>query len=84
MYGRHRALANGTVSPSFFLDGNLTRIVLNGTTSGDQVSPMYYANNLEDGDHQLMWLVDNAATPIEMAYFECVVPLLHSIPSTVC
>ena len=80
MYGRHRSIATG--SPSFFLDGNLTRIVLNGTTSGDEVSPVYYANNLEDGDHQLMWLMDKAATPIEMAYFECVVPLLYSVLRT--
>ena len=84
MYGRHQALANATSYPHFFLDGNLTTMVLNGTTSGDEVSPMYHSNNMEDGDHQLMWLLETSATGIEIAYFECVVPLAHAIPRTVC
>ena len=68
MYGRHRS--NSTGDQIFYLDGNLARMVLNGTTSGDEVSPMYYSNNMDDGDHQLKWPQYKSATPIEMAYFE--------------
>ena len=84
IYGRHPTLANTTSYPSFELDGHFTRMVLNGTTSGDEVSPMYHSNNMEDGDHQLKWLPDKFATRIEIAYFECAVPLPRSIPRTLC
>ena len=68
----------------FFLDGNMTRIDLNGTTTGDEVSLMYHADNMEDGDHQLRGGLFISGAFMEIDYFECVVPSLHSVPRTVC
>ena len=85
LYGRHRSFdsSNSTDDNNFILDD--VRIVLNNMTLGDQILPLYSSSNMEDGDHQLRWLPDSGpVTPIEIAYFECVVPLLHSVPRTVC
>jgi hypothetical protein len=75
------------------LNSNISRIdwsingfpsinLLDGTTSGDGVSPIYHANNMADGDHQLE--ISALDAYLEINYFECVMPLLHSIPRTVC
>lgn len=66
------------------LDANNTNIVLNGTTSGTEVSPMYHVGNMEDGDHQLAGLLVVTGAPFEIDYFEYVMPLLHFPPITVC
>ena len=68
----------------FSLDSNTTNIVLNDTTPGDGISPMYRADNMEDGDHQLQGFGEISAAYMEIDYFECVVSLLHSVPRTVC
>jgi hypothetical protein len=65
------------------LDNNTTNIMVNGTISGDGVSPMYHADNMEDGDHQLTGYLFVSGAPLEIDYFESVIPLLHSIPRTV-
>ena len=59
-------------------------IVLNGTTLGSQVSPMYHADSMEDGDHYLSGLLSVKGEHFEVKYFECVMTLLHSVPRTVC
>ena len=81
---------------NFFLDGIWTNITFNDTTPGGDVplSPMYHADNMEDGDHQLSGSAEiPAAKPepnqiswanIGIDYFECVAPLLHFISRTVC
>jgi len=64
------------------LDANRTDVVLNGTNSGNEVSPIYHADNMEDGDHHLSGLL--SVERFEIYYFECVMPLLHYAPRTVC
>ena len=36
------------------LDGEPTTILLNGTTFAGGITPVYRADNMQDGDHQLM------------------------------
>jgi len=81
VYGRGQSRTSGSMLLT--LDGNSTNVVLNGTTSGDGVSSLYRADNMEDGDHQLNGALYIAGAPLEIDYFECVMPLLHSIPRTV-
>ena len=79
MYGSHLTPGNA----SAFLDGYFMRTVLNDTTSGDQVSLIYYSNNMEDGDHQLEWESPFVNASVQIAYFE-LVPLPHFISKTLC
>ena len=68
---------------TFFLDGNMTRINLNSTTVGDEVSLVYHVDNVEDKDHQFKGGLFISGATMEIDYFECVVPLLHSVPRNV-
>ena len=63
------------------LDGETTGdIVMNSTTPND-VTPIYRAENLQDGDHQLWGNVSlQTGGGFALDYLECVAPLLHSAP----
>ena len=65
------------------LDANFTTIYVNSTTYSSGISPMYHADNMEDGDHQLIGSLNVRGQPLEIDWFECVMPLLHSAPRTV-
>ena len=78
MYGTRQSLTRGAMR--FDLDINTTHIVFNDTTPDDGVSPIYHADNMEDGDHQLQGSAEISAAYIQIDYFECVASLLHSIP----
>ena len=86
MYGTGLSISN-LASLYLTLDANKTEILLNKTINNG-TSPMYQADNMEDGDHQLSGsLVGRASLSdalFEIDYFECVIPLLHSVPRTVC
>lgn len=84
MYGTWDSLASGSIA--FALDGNETHITFNGTTSGNEASPMYHVDNMEDGDHWVLGTsrVTGMDTSIEIDYFECVMTLLHAVPRIVC
>ena len=67
------------------LDGNVTDILLNITNPASGIMLMYYADNMEVGDHQLSGrLAAIREQHIGIDYFECVVPLFRFIPRTVC
>jgi hypothetical protein len=65
------------------LDNNPTTIQVNSTISGDGVSPLYRADNMEDRDHQFRGDLYITGAPFEMDYFECVTPLLYTVPKPV-
>ena len=67
------------------LNGNITDIRRNTTDPTGGVSLMYYADNMEVGDHQLSGrLTVPRDYPVGIDYFECVVSLFHFVPITVC
>lgn len=73
MHGNTFTVANGSLV--LRLDGEPTTILLNGTADADGITPMYRADNLPDGDHQLMGEVTQLMAGIfTIAYFEYVVP----------
>lgn len=45
---------------------------------------MYHAENMEDGDHKLGGYLRLTNASFIIHYFECVTPLLHFVPRTVC
>ena len=56
---------------------------MNDTIPGSDISPMYHAENIEDGDHQLfVSLLISELHFMAIDYFECVMPLLYSAPRT--
>ena len=65
------------------LDGKVTGLVLNGTNPAGGVYLIYYVGNMEDGDHQFRGGLAISGA-LEIDYFECVVPLLHSVLRTAC
>ena len=69
--------SNGTSDPG-------TSISVNGSISEREILPIYHADNMEDGDHQLEVFLYISIEYFEIDYFECVVSLLHSVPRTVC
>lgn len=82
MHGNTFTVANGSLV--LRLDGEPTTILLNGTADADGITPMYRADNMQDGDHQLMGEVTQLMAGIfSVAYFEYVAPLLISITGMV-
>lgn len=82
MHGNTFTVANGSLV--LRLDGEPTTILLNGTADADGITPMYRADNMQDGDHQLMGEVTQLMAGIfSVAYFEYVVPLLISVTGMV-
>ena len=53
------------------LDGDLNRIPLNGTTFSDEVALIYRAENMGDGDHQLIGAPFLENGTFLMDHFEC-------------
>ena len=52
------------------LDGKLTGVQLNNTSTG--VTPIYHAENMTDGDHELVGEVDLLDGSFFIHHFECV------------
>ena len=86
MYGTH--LSPGidyTTRMTLSLNGNITDKLLNNTGPAGGISLMYYAENMEVGDHQFsgrLTLLSGRAFGI--VYFECVALLFQFVPRTVC
>ena len=88
MYGTAEANLAISGNVSLTLDGNKTEISKNQTNI-ISVSLIYHADNIEDGDHQLSGSLVGGSKLLsdlflEINYFECVIPLLHSVPGTAC
>lgn len=78
MHGNLWSVVNGSLVMR--LDGVPTTTLLNGTTFDDGINPIYRADNMQDGDHQLVGQVTQLIDGIfDLAYFEYVVPLLTSV-----
>lgn len=83
LYGNTREVIGGALR--FVLDGGVNTIKLNDTTFHDGVTPMYQADNMEDGDHQFSCdLIQSTSGSAEIDYLECVIPSPHAIPRIVC
>ena len=82
MYGRPQSLTTqSTTEMILSLDGSITGIILNNANPTGGVFLMYYADNVGNGDHQFSGLLTvRSGYPIGIDYFECVVPLHHSVP----
>ena len=66
------------------LDANDTSINVTSMVSSSDISPIYHADNMEDGDHQFYGFMNVSGPSMEIDYFECVIPLLHFVPRTIC
>ena len=86
VYGRMLVGSAGIMR--LVLDGESTDdIVLNGTTINDEITPIYSAENLQDGDHQLWGNVSfqmGHGFGFGLDSLECVVTLTHSTPRAMC
>lgn len=65
------------------LDGKAMTVLLNGTIngSGDEPTPLFYADKLEDGDHQLYGEVESGKNII-VDHFESVPPIFHPVKNS--
>lgn len=83
MYGSTLSITEGRLS--LVLDGKPTDILLNnGTTFSDIRTPIYRADNMQDGDHQFMGYIPRLKSgAFVLDHLECVLPLLRFIPRTV-
>ena len=85
MYGGSAVISSAIeLGMTLYLNGIRTDILLNTTYPAGGVSLMYHADNMEDEDHQFSGrLMVLRGFPV-IDYFECVVPLFHFVPRTVC
>ena len=83
MYGSTLSIPEGRLS--LVLDGEPTDILLNnGTAFSDIRTPIYHADNMQDGDHQLMGYIRRlTGGAFVLDHLECVLPLPHSVPRTI-
>ncbi len=83
MYGSALSGTKGRLS--LVLDGGPTDILLNNVTSfGDRSTPMYRADNMQDGDHQLVGYIRQlTGGAFVLDHLECVLPLPHFILRTI-
>ena len=81
-YGR---IGGGGGSLEFRLDVNSTTVSLNGTNFDDGPNLVWNADNLGDGDHQLLVYVNSLRQngSVAVDYFEYAVPLLHFVTRSV-
>ena len=65
------------------LDGKAMTVLLNGTTNGssDEPTPLFYADKLDDGDHQLYGEVESGKNII-VDHFESVPPIFHPVKNS--
>jgi len=79
MYGSTLLGTEGFLN--LILDGGSTDVPLsNGTIQSDRITPMYRANNMKDGDHQLVGRIPPLTSGgFVLDHLECVMP---SIPRT--
>ena len=81
LYGRRGSQASGRIF--FYFDNNKTIMDINGTATGDEVSLVYHADSVEDGDHEFSGALFISSAHMEINYFMCVAPLLHFVPRNV-
>ena len=62
------------------LDGKVMTVLLDGTItrSSDEPIPLFYADRLDDGDHQLYGEVESGKN-IMVDHFESVTPMFHPV-----
>ena len=78
MHGNLWGVFNGSLLMR--LDGEPTTTQLSGTSFADGITPIYRADNMQDGDHQLVGQITQMIDgTFDLAYFEYAVPLLTSV-----
>ena len=78
MHGNLWAVVNGSLVMR--LDGQPTTTLLDGTSYVDGITPIYRADNMQDGDHQLVGQVAQLRDgTFDLDYFEYAVPLFTSV-----